>query len=172
MTMHETILHTDLKLDECKTRLAAATSPWPGYWTVAGRSMVSIGRQDRVIARYGDKYIVLAIERYKASFPFYRGIGFRLACNLSEEIGCSGTRIVCRLNNYLLWRVLAISVFILLMAFNSLRGTGRFPLGFWLGSIAVVFIGLLMPSFLDLDDRADMVSFLIKTLNASEVKPE
>jgi len=167
--MRETILHTELPIDECRKRPANAAATWPGNETVALKTMLAVGQPHRVIMKQGDRCYVLALEKYGAiNLPFYRGIGFRLACNLSEETRDSGTRISCRFNTYLLLRVLACSLFISFAALASFGGTGRFMPGFWIIALAAVFIGLLMPSFLD--DRSDLISFLKKALNASEVE--
>lgn len=169
--MRETILRTDFSIDECRSRIANAAVPWPDSGTVAIKSMFAIGQPHRVIIKHSDQCLILALKKFgMVSFPFYRGIGFRLACNLFEETRDSGTRIVCRLDTYLLWRVLACSAFIVVAASASLLGTGRFQPGFWVLALVAVFIGLIMPSFLN--DGADLVSFLKKVLKASAVNPE
>jgi hypothetical protein len=131
--------------------------------------MLAAGQPHRVIIKQSDKCFILALEKYGAGLPFYRGIGFRLMCNLSEEILDSGTCISCRMNTYLFWRVLAGSVIISFAAYSSLAGNGRFMPGFWIIAIAAVFIGILIPSILE--DESDLISFLKKTLNASDFGP-
>ncbi|MBN1568537.1 MAG: hypothetical protein JXA73_11880 [Acidobacteria bacterium] len=166
--MHVAILYTGLPMAECRKRLASTATAWPNSGTVTLKTMLAVGQPHRVIIKQSDDCFVLALEKYGAKLPFYRGIGFKLMCNLSEEIQKSGTRVSCRMNTYLFWRVLACSVFILFAAYSSFAGSGSFKPGLWIIVLAAVFIGILMPSFLE--DGADLISFLKKTHNASEVR--
>jgi hypothetical protein len=169
--MRQTVLHSDLNIDQCRALIAKAASPWPDYWSMALRSTFGIEHKERIISKQRAQELILAIERYGLG-NYKRGIGFKLVCQISEEIGHPGTRLVCRLNDGMTLRAMVCAVLIFIMAVVVYERTGYFPPAFWFFSLVFIFMGLVMPFLLWDDDEADLIAFLIKTLNVSGLKPE
>ncbi len=164
--MREKNFHTDINIDQCWSKLAETAAPWPDCDS-AYEDLIAFGLiryHSRVIGRHDDNRFVLALEKRDRVFSRHRGIGFRLICQLSEEIGCSGTQIICCLNSYLLWRLLVCLAFLCFVAFCSFR----IGIICWFFLLPAIFILLVNPA----DDEAELVSFLKTTLKTSEIKPE
>ena len=171
--MRQIILHSDMSVDQCRTQLSDAAAPWPGYWEMALKSAFKPGSQKRIVAKQIDNKIVLAILRYGYQ-THKRGIGFRLISTLSEEVGSSGTRLHCYLQNGLVWRASGTAAIVMFMAFLIYKRTGHLisvP-GFWFFSLFFVFLGVVMPSLLWADDGPVLITFLKRTLDAYDLKSE
>lgn len=162
--MREKNFHTDINIDQCWSKLAETAAPWPDcdslYTDLLALGLVRY--HSRVVGRCDNNRFVLALEKRDKVLSWHRGIGFRLDCHLYEEIECPGTRIVCHLNDFLIWRVLACFAFLCFTVFYSFR-TGVF---LWFLPLPLFFGLLVMPVVAN--DEGELVSFLKKTLKISE----